>query len=137
MRWLGALGIVWFIGLCACSGGSDAAGPTPPPSPQVGRISLENRTAFAVTATYVDRRDSLGAQLVRTRVAAGQRSQLGQDALPVGLELEIDLVVEVPPGQGFRVRRKVLVQVEGDTSVVVEQPDEADLFSIVARLAAS
>jgi hypothetical protein len=49
------------------------------------------------------------------------------------MKVELDLVLLVAEGEGFRVRRKAQVTVDGDVVVTVQLTDPEDPFSVVVE----
>jgi hypothetical protein len=115
----------------ACGGGgpSGPVGPGNGDAPRPGLISVDNQTPFDVEVAFLQRLEG-EASIVRHVVAAGTRATVVDSPLAAGTELELDLVLLVPPEQGLRVRRKAAVIVDGDSEVVLTLTDSADPFSL-------
>ena len=112
----------WLVLMClaACSGGNGVDPGDQPPNEvvaQAGRVLLDNQLPYEVETAYLNRVDVDLPRIVRSTVLAGQRQDVSGEVLPAALEVEFDLVVLVPSAQGFRLRRKALVQVDGDVLV--------------------
>ena len=60
----------------------------------------------------------------------GERVEVSDAVLPAGLEVEFDLVLIPPMGDGIRVRRKRQVAIDGDLVLGVRLLDESDPFSV-------
>ena len=119
-RWL-LLGLVCWA---ACGGGGKAVDPgVDPPDPpdtgdaRPGRVRLDNQLPYEVEVAYLNRVDDDVPRVVRTSVDAGARQDVSGEMLPAAMEVEFDLVVLVPPQEGFRLRRKALAQIDGDVLV--------------------
>ena len=118
MRWLAAL-----LLLFGCGGQRVAP---QAPLPQEGRVLVENQTPYAVEVVFLD-----GAgRIVRSQVASGGVGEVSGGLLPGGSEWTFDLVLLLPPEQGFRVRRKARVVVAGEVRLRVALADAQDLFSL-------
>lgn len=132
----------WLVLMClaACSGDSSVDPGAQPPDEvvaQAGRVLLDNQLPYEVETAYLNRVDVDLPRIVRSTVLAGQRQDVSGEVLPAALEVEFDLVVLVPSAQGFRLRRKVLVQVDGDVLVrllVAAGAELADLEIAVGPL---
>ncbi|MBI2506144.1 MAG: hypothetical protein HYW07_23250 [Candidatus Latescibacteria bacterium] len=120
MKGLAALLLV----AAGCGGG--ASPPAGPPQPGEGRVMLENQTGYAVEVAFLDARE----QIVRTQVAPGQVAEVSGGVLPGGTEWTFDLVLLLPEEQGYRVRRKARVRIEGEVRLRASLPDPEDPFSL-------
>lgn len=117
-----ALGLVMSL-LAACGGGNNrASGPMPDPEPLAGTVTMDNQTPWVIEVAWVSKDEEGTAQVVRVSVQAGQQAQLGE--LAAGTEQVFDVVLLVPAETGPRVRRKALVQVNGDRVVQVRAAAE-------------
>lgn len=119
MRWLPVLLLLW-----ACGG--QEAEPAGPEVPAPGRVVVENRTPFAVEVAFLDG----GGRVVRSQVAAGAAGEVSAGLLPGGSEWTFDLVLLLPPEQGYRVRRKARILVAGEVRLVAALADPGDVFSL-------
>jgi hypothetical protein len=127
------VGLVLAVLLVGCGG--EQAGPTEPvgEEPSVasaGTVSVANRTAYAIEVAYLNETDAQAPRIVRTRVPPGERVEVSDAVLPAGLEVEFDLVLIPPTGEGIRVRRKMQVAIDGDLVLGVRLIDESDPFSV-------
>ena len=68
--------------------------------------------------------------IVRIGVEAGERQDVFRALLPAGTVVELDLVLLVADGEGFRVRRKAQVTVDGEVVVTVRLADPEDPYSL-------
>ena len=96
-----------------------------------GRVFLDNQTAYQVEAAYLNTVEVDEPRIMRTVVGAGTSGDIGQVMLPGGSEVEFDLVLLLPPEEGFRVRRKAQIQVDGDVVLQIRLGTEGDPFSMV------
>lgn len=131
------MGLALAIWLLGCSGGEKS--PTEPivTEPVVatnGTVSVANRTAYVLEVAYLNEVDAEDPRIVRTQVPAGGRAVVSGEVLPGGLEIEFDLVLIPPTGNGVRVRRKMRVVIDGDQVLAVHLKDEADPFSVEIEL---
>jgi hypothetical protein len=127
-----ALGLVMSL-LAACGGGNNSAsGPMSDPEPLAGTVTMDNQTPWVIEVAWVSKDEEGTAQVVRVSVQAGQQAQLGE--LAAETEQVFDVVLLVPVETGPRVRRKALVQVNGDRVVQVraEAEDPYDVSITVA-----
>ena len=127
-----ALGLVISL-LAACGGGNNSAsGPMPDLEPLAGTVTMDNQTPWVIEVAWVSKDEEGTAQVVRVSVQAGQQAQLGE--LAAETEQVFDVVLLVPVETGPRVRRKALVQVNGDRVVQVraEAEDPYDVSITVA-----
>ena len=127
-------GWLLVIFLMGC-GGASAPGPVEPVGEEPvaasdGKVSIVNRTAYALEVAYLNEVDVEAPRIVRTVVPAGLRVDVSGAALPAGLEVEFDLVLIPPAADGIRVRRKMRVVIDGDQVLNVRLADEADPFSV-------
>ena len=117
-----ALGLVMSL-LAACGGGNNSAsGPMSDPEPLAGTVTMDNQTPWVIEVAWVSKDEEGTAQVVRVSVQAGQQAQLGE--LAAETEQVFDVVLLVPVETGPRVRRKALVQVNGDRVVQVRASAE-------------
>jgi hypothetical protein len=117
-----ALGLVMSL-LAACGGGNNSAsGPMSDPEPLAGTVTMDNQTPWVIEVAWVSKDEEGTAQVVRVSVQAGQQAQLGE--LAAETEQVCDVVLLVPVETGPRVRRKALVQVNGDRVVQVRASAE-------------
>ena len=117
-----ALGLVMSL-LAACGGGNNSAsGPMPDLEPLAGTVTMDNQTPWVIEVAWVSKDEEGTAQVVRVSVQAGQQAQLGE--LAAETEQVFDVVLLVPVETGPRVRRKALVQVNGDRVVQVRASAE-------------
>lgn len=95
-----------------------------------GAVYLRNDAPYALEVAYLhaDARGSL--QVVRAQVDAGKRAAVSDAALPAGLSLELDVVLQVPAEVGPRVRRKASVEIDGDVELRAYLAVAEDLFSL-------
>lgn len=107
-----------------CSGAKSS--PSGPPQPAAGRVVLENQTGYGAEVVFLDG----GEHLVRTQVAAGQVGEISGGALPGGTEWTFDLVLLLPAEEGYRVRRKARVLIEGEVRLRASLEDPKDPFSL-------
>ena len=102
----------------------------PPPAPREGRIVVDNQTGFALEVAFLNEADPKAPVIVRTRVESGEREDVSRGLLPAGMTVELDLVLLVAEGEGFRVRRKAQVTVDGEVVLTVSLADPEDPFSL-------
>jgi hypothetical protein len=95
-----------------------------------GTVVVDNQTPYALEVAYVDSAAGAVPRIVRTQVEPGQRGQVSAGILPGGWEVEFDLVLLLPVEQGFRVRRKWAVRIDGDLTLRVRLAGEGDPFSV-------
>ena len=127
---LGAvLAAICATALSSC-GGETPGDVVGPPEPREGRVVVDNQTGFALEVAFLNEADPLAPAIVRTRVEAGESQDVSRALLPGGMSVELDLVLLVPDGEGFRVRRKAQVTVDGDVVVTVRLADPEDPFSV-------
>ncbi len=121
---------------CGGSGGEpvapDITGPVDDPTeePTAGVVRLLNRTPYSMASAYVHVDSVEGERIVRTEIGAGLEGQISDGQLGAGLQVEFDLVLQVPIRQGLRVRRKAKLTVDGDMRVTAELTDATELFSL-------
>lgn len=113
-----------FLAMAAC--GSGKAVPAAAPPPAVGRVLLENQTGYAVEVVYLNG----GGEIVRTRVESGEVREVSGGLLPGGTEWTFDLVLLLPAEQGYRVRRKARVLVDGEVRLRARLGEAQDPFSL-------
>lgn len=106
--------------------GGEANPPGAPLPPDEGRVLLENQTGYAVEVVYLDG----GGNIVRTRVEPGQVGEVSRGLLPGGTEWTFDLVLLLPAEEGYRVRRKARVLIEGEVRLRARMGDAQDPFSL-------
>ena len=117
-----ALGLVMSL-LAACGGGNNSAsGPMSDPEPLAGTVTMDNQTPWVIEVAWVSKDEEGTAQVVRVSVQAGQQAQLGE--LAAETEQVFGVVLLVPVETRPRVRRKALVQVNGDRVVQVRASAE-------------
>ena len=120
--WRAVLAAICGAALVSCGGGGGEGGVGgggggetpgdvmgPPPAPLEGRIVVDNQTGFALEVAFLNDADPKAPVIVRTRVESGERQDVSRALLPGGKTVELDLVLLVPEGEGFRVRRKAQV----------------------------
>ena len=126
--------------LLACGGPDKGTGGEPgpdPPPPEMfrdGRVMLDNQTLYPVEVTYLNEVRAEAPRIVRTRVGSGSLQDVSREVLPGGLEIELDLVLLLPREQGYRVRRKAEVTVDGEMVVRVSLEDASDPFSVLIQV---
>lgn len=120
MSWLAAL----LLAMAGCGSGKGV--PAAPPPPEEGRVLLDNQSGYAVEVVYLDG----GGNIVRTRVEAGQVGEVSGGLLPGGTEWTFDLVLLLPAEEGYRVRRKARVIIEGEVRLRASLGDPEDPFSL-------
>ncbi len=128
---LGAV-LVAFCGvvLLSCGGGGDGDVVGPLSQAQDGRVVVDNQTGYALEVAFLNETDPAAPAIVRTRVEAGERQDVSRTLLPAGTVVELDLVLLVADGEGFRVRRKAQVTVDGEVVVTVRLADPEDRYSL-------
>jgi len=128
---LGAV-LVAFCGvaLLSCVGGGDGDAVGPPSEPQDGRVVVDNQTGYALEVAFLNETDPAAPAIVRSRVEAGERQDVSRALLPAGTVVELGLVLLVADGEGFRVRRKAQVTVDGEVVVTVRLADPEDPYSL-------
>jgi hypothetical protein len=94
---------------------------------------VDNQTRFALEVAFLNEVDPKAPVIVRTTVEAGKRQDVSRALLPGGMKVELDLVLLVAEGEGFRVRRKAQVTVDGEAVVTVQLTDSEDPFSVVVE----
>ena len=99
-----------------------------------GIVSIVNHTNYVLEVAYLNEVDAQAPRIVRTEVPVGARAVVSGEALPVGLEVEFDLVFIPPMEDGVRVRRKVRLVIDGDQVLGVRLADETDPFSVEIEL---
>ena len=136
--WLLGMATLWVLSACGGSGkGTDPAGTDPPDDEPPGatyldgRVFLENLTDYGIEVAYLNTAIPGEPRIMRTVVAAGESRDVGQELLPGGGEVEFDLVLLLPEDQGFRVRRKAQILVDGDMVLRVSLAAPEDPFSIL------
>lgn len=129
--------LTWLL---AC-GGSDkgtGGGPGPdPPPPKVfrdGRVMVDNQTLYPVEVTFLNEVRADAPRIVRTRVGSGSIQDVSREVLPGGLDLELDLVLLLPPEKGYRVRRKAEVTIDGEVVVRLSLEVASDPFSVLIQV---
>ena len=129
------LAVIWAAACLSCGGGGETPGDIvgPPPEPRGGRILVDNQTRFALEVAFLNEVDQKAPAIVRTTVEAGKRQDVSRALLPGGMKVELDLVLLVAEGEGFRVRRKAQVTVDGEAVVTVQLTDSEDPFSVVVE----
>ena len=123
----------WLVACGSNETGVDPQNGDPPidgPQPDGGRVYLENLTRFVVESTYLNRTDSENPLLISVDVDPDQRLDISGQELPGGEEVEFDLVLDVPPDEGFRVRRKASVMVDGDVELQISLEDTQEPFDV-------
>ena len=107
--------------LSGCGGGDNGgmASAENPDEPLPGTLAVDNRTPWDLEVAWLWQDEQAGAQILRIVVPTGQLLGLHADPLQAGTELVLDLVLQVPPETGPRVRRKARIQIVGDLIVVV------------------
>ena len=126
-------GLVLAVLLVGCGGGQSSPTESMGDEPSVasaGTVFVANRTAYAIEVAYLNEVDAQAPRIVRTRVPPGERVEVSDAVLPAGLEVEFDLVLIPPMGDGIRVRRKRQVAIDGDLVLGVRLLDESDPFSV-------
>ncbi len=117
--------LVLFVWGCGSDG---AASPTTDePAPRQGIVRLLNETVWDVEVSWLQQAPD-GSDIARTTVPAGQQALLTEWPSSPLADLEFDLVLLVAPSTGPRVRRKALVQVNGDQMVILRAG--ADPYSV-------
>lgn len=119
--------------LSGCGGKEPTAPPAPaPPEPagQDGTVAVANHTAYDLEVAYLNETAADAPRIVRTRVPAGQQVEVSDGVLPAGLAVEFDVVLLPHATDGIRVRRKILVAIDGDWVLNVRLADESDPFSL-------
>lgn len=125
--------------LSGCGGTGPTAPPTPvspEPAGRDGIVSVANHTAYDLEVAYLNETDADAPRIVRTRVPAGQRTEVSDGVLPAGLAVEFDLVLVPRTTSGIRVRREIEVAIDGDWVLHVRLADESDPFSLAITGAA-
>ena len=119
--------------LSGCGGKEPTAPPaSAPPEPvgQDGTVVVANHTAYDLEVAYLNEIEAAAPRIVRTRVSAGQRTEVSDGVLPAGLAVEFDVVLLPHTTDGIRVRRKIQVAIDGDWVLNVRLADESDPFSL-------
>ena len=125
--WLAA----WLLSGCGGKEPTAPVAPVPPePVGQPGTVSVANHTAYDLEVAYLNETDTNAPRIVRTRVPAGQRTEVSDGVLPAGLAVEFDVVLVPHTADGIRVRRKIQVAIDGDWVLNVRLADESDPFSL-------
>lgn len=124
----------WLLSGC---GGKEPIAPPPESVVRAGTVSVANHTAYDLEVAYLDETDAAAPRIVRTRVPAGQRVEVSGGVLPAGLEVEFDLVLVPRTADGFRVRRKIAVEMDGDWVLNVRLTNESDPFSLAISSASA
>ena len=127
------LAVIWAVVCLSCGGGGKGDVVGPPQEPREGRILVDNQTRFALEVSFLNEVDPKAPVIVRTTVEAGKRQDVSRALLPGGMKVELDLVLLVAEGEGFRVRRKAQVTVDGESVVTVQLTDSEDPFSVVVE----
>ena len=121
----------WLLSGC---GGTGPTAPPVPVSPEPagrdGTVSVVNHTAYDLEVAYLNETDADAPRIVRTRVPAGQRTEVSDGVLPAGLAVEFDLILVPRTTSGIRVRRAIEVAIDGDWVLHVRLADESDPFSL-------
>lgn len=121
----------WLLSGC---GGTGPTAPPVPVSPEPagrdGTVSVANHTAYDLEVAYLNETNADAPRIVRTRVPAGQRTEVSDGVLPAGLAVEFDLVLVPRTAGGIRVRREIEVAIDGDWVLHVRLADESDPFSL-------
>ena len=134
--WLAA----WLLSGCGDQAPTAPPEPEPVPPEPTGRpgiVSVANHTAYDLEVAYLNETDVDAPQIVRTRVSAGQRTEVSGGVLPAGIEVEFDVVLLPHTADGIRVRRKIQVAIDGDWILNVRLADESDPFSLEVASASS
>lgn len=123
-----------LLAVCLLACGEEQ-GPTEPVvedpvAATAGTVSVANRTPYELEVAYLNEVDVDAPRIVRTRIPAGALAEVSGEVLPAGIEVEFDLVLVPPDGEGVRVRRKMRVAIDGDLVLSVRLKDEADPFSV-------
>ena len=118
------------VALLSCGGGGDGDVVGPPSEAQDGRVVVDNQTGYALEVAFLNETDPAAPAIVRSRVEAGERQDVSRALLPAGTVVELDLVLLVADGEGFRVRRKAQVTVDGEVVVTVRLADPEDPYSL-------
>ena len=121
----------WLLSGCGGTGPTAPPAPvSPEPSGRGGTVSVANHTAYDLEVAYLNETDADAPRIVRTRVPAGQRTEVSDGVLPAGLAVEFDLVLVPRTTDGIRVRRAIEVAIDGDWVLHVRLADESDPFSL-------
>ena len=125
-----------FLGACGGSDKGTGPGDVEPPNGDPGRqtsgrVFLDNRTAYGVEVAYLNTQREDEPRIVRTVIEAGATGDIGQEVLPGGVEVEFDLVLLIPPEEGFRVRRKAQILIDGDVVLQMRLEIADDPFSVL------
>ena len=128
---LGAV-LVAFCGvaLLSCGGRGDGDVVGPLSQAQDGRVVVDNQTGYALEVAFLNETDPAAPAIVHSRVEAGERQDVSRALLPAGTVVELGLVLLVADGEGFRVRRKAQVTVDGEVVVTVRLADPEDRYSL-------
>ena len=118
------------VALLSCGGRGDGDVGGPLSQAQDGRVVVDNQTGYALEVAFLNDTDPAAPAIVRTRVEAGERQDVSRALLPAGTVVELDLVLLVADGEGFRVRRKAQVTVDGEVVVTVRLADPEDRYSL-------
>ncbi|MDP6982561.1 MAG: hypothetical protein QGG05_05700 [Candidatus Latescibacteria bacterium] len=137
MGWCILLLCAW----CGCGGGGSGDGGDvtglrnmEDPVPEAGQVSLANRTSYDMESAYLHV-DETGERIFRRDIAVGATVSISDGELSPGVEVESDLVFQVPSSEGLRVRRKATVVVDGDITLVAELTEEGEPFSLALSVA--
>jgi|TARA_B100000959_G_C14875343_1_gene580184 hypothetical protein len=104
------------------------------PVPEAGQVSLANQTSYDMESAYLHV-DETGERIFRRDIAVGATVSISDGELSAGVEVEFDLVLQVPSSEGLRVRRKATVVVDGDITLVAELTEEGEPFSLALSVA--
>ena len=123
---LGLTGLLWAAGWGGGGGGGDI---TAPREALPGSVSVVNLTGYAVEVAFLDEVSESTPRIVRIRLGVGEDGELTGEQLPAATELELDVAVG-PTTDGYRVRRKVKLSIDGDLVLQLQLADPEDPFSL-------
>ncbi len=128
VAFLGLVGLLCVASGCGGGGGGGDDGVAPSPAVP-GSISIDNMTGYDVEVAFLDEFTELTPRVVRVRLQPDEAGPLLEVDLPGAAELVLDVTLG-PTEDGYRVRRKLALTIDGDLVVRVQLADPEDPFSL-------
>ena len=127
MATLGLTGFLWAA--ASCGGGGGGGDTVAPGAALPGSVSVVNLTGYSVEVAFLDEVSESTPRIVRIRLRGNENGELTEGELPAATELELDVAVGPTP-EGYRVRRKFALSIDGDLVLQIQLADPEDPFSL-------